>query len=253
MNGSARAVAAWIFIVCAGVSAGAQINYRPTPPPLVTADAESWYLAGTPVMFEGNIYYPAGPQIYFLPTEMVRSGFFRGIPLYTRTTIEAFSIVYVPLAGALMQPYERRREGELAGTVGSSTPMFPVAVATESPVELEYMPLPDYRQPDTYGAVGTAGMTAGAAGSTAVDPSTTRWPVPAVRRGSVNSIFIRFDGRRWFSEGAPVRFDASRMARAGEHEGMAVYASADKRTIYVPVLRGSSDFVTPYRTSRGSR
>ena len=73
-----------------------------------------------------NFYYPAGPRVHFMPFEMVRSGDFLGIPLYSRTTIEPYSVVFIPVGGGMMQPYERRREGELAGTVGSSAPSFPV-------------------------------------------------------------------------------------------------------------------------------
>lgn len=82
----------------------AQMNMQPTRPPLVTAENERWYQAGEPVMFAGNIYYPAGAATHFNANEMIRSGSYRGIPLYTRTTIEPYSVVFVPIAGGLMQP-----------------------------------------------------------------------------------------------------------------------------------------------------
>ena len=37
-----------------------------------------------------------------------------------------YSIVYVPIGRGLLQPYERIRQGELAGSTGSRTPAFPV-------------------------------------------------------------------------------------------------------------------------------
>ena len=37
-------------------------------------------LAGEPIILSGSIYYPAGPEIYFNPYKMVRSGEFRGVP-----------------------------------------------------------------------------------------------------------------------------------------------------------------------------
>src|SRR4029079_355600 len=63
--------------------------------------------------------------------QMVRSGSYRGIPLYIDSTIEPYSIVFVPLTGGRMQPYERRRTGNLAGTTGSRAPSLPTQIATE--------------------------------------------------------------------------------------------------------------------------
>src|SRR4029453_5448968 len=108
------------------IAAAAQIDVRPHPPPTVTADKLAWFEQREPIYFAGNVYYPAGPQIHFMGNEMVRSGYYRGVFLYTRPTLEPYSIVYVPLTGGLMQPYERRRSGGLAGTVGTTTPSFPV-------------------------------------------------------------------------------------------------------------------------------
>src|SRR5688500_13015770 len=78
---------------------------QPTAAPVVTAEAESWYVDREPIIFAGNLYYPAGAQVFFNPNEMVRSGFYFGVPLYTRTTIEPYSLVYVPVAGGRMQAY----------------------------------------------------------------------------------------------------------------------------------------------------
>lgn len=109
----------------------AQIQLQPTPPPFVVADLEPWYVDGRPITHAGNIYYPAGAQMHFNGNEMVRSGFFQGVPLYSRTTLEPYSTVFVPLSGGLMQPYERRRSGDIAGTVGSTAPSFPVVLPAE--------------------------------------------------------------------------------------------------------------------------
>ena len=115
-----------LLLSLAGAGLHAQMNMRTTPSPLVTAENEGWYQRGDPVMYAGDVYYPAGPQVYFNPNEMVRSGVFLGVPIYTRTTIEPFSIVYVPVSHGLMQPYERRRAGEVAGTAASAAPSFPI-------------------------------------------------------------------------------------------------------------------------------
>src|SRR5687768_14303934 len=86
------------------LAAAAQVTMRPTPAPVVTAENEEWYLSGEPITFSGSVYFPAGSQVFFNGSEMVRTGEYRGIPLYTKTTIEPFSKVFVPLDGRLMQP-----------------------------------------------------------------------------------------------------------------------------------------------------
>ena len=96
MNATARLVLLVTLGLGATTPVVAQISMQPTSPPTVTADNETWYVTNEPVMFAGNPYYPAGPSMHFLPNEMVLSGFFRGVPLYTRTTIEPYSVVLVP-------------------------------------------------------------------------------------------------------------------------------------------------------------
>src|SRR4051812_4462586 len=104
----------------------AQVQSRPTDAPIVTADREPWYINGDPVQFAGNVYFRAGAALFFDGNRMVRTGSFNGVPLYADTTVEPFSLVYVPIGRNLMQPYERPRSGDLAGTVGSRVPSFPV-------------------------------------------------------------------------------------------------------------------------------
>src|SRR5215210_5664131 len=119
-----RQGAAALKILCS-VPLMAQVS---SVPPTVTAENEAWYLSGGAVSFGGGVYYPAGAVIHFVRNEMVRTGFLGNTPVYARTTQEPGSIIYVPLAGGLMRPYERRRSGELAGTSGSSAPSFVVVL-----------------------------------------------------------------------------------------------------------------------------
>src|SRR4051812_14299630 len=121
-----------VFVLAVSIAApaAAQIQSRPTDAPIVTADNDAWYLRGEPVQFDGDVYYSAGPAVFFNGNTMVRSGHFNGVPLYTDTTVEPYSIVYVPLSRGLMQPYELPRRGALAGTTGSRAPSFPVQVAS---------------------------------------------------------------------------------------------------------------------------
>lgn len=258
MNGPARLVIVCAIACGSAAAAFAQATVRPTPAPQIVADAETWYQRGEPVMYAGNVYYPAGPQVHFNGDEMVRSGFYQGMPLYARTTIEPYSVVFVPLSGGLMQPYERRRDGELAGTAGSSAPSFPVASPSEPARETTIataqaaappmlgsgtgLAYPSPEPPETSVAavpVGTASRVA--------------TPTRPVRRraDSANGIFVEFDRARWYSSGPSRILDRSRFRQIGSTQGFPVYAE-DARgvTIYVPVASGA-DLVAPYSRRAG--
>src|SRR5215210_6499299 len=103
----------WILLtwVLAASPAAAQIQSRPTDAPIVTADNESWYVNREAIQFAGDLYFPAGATVFFNGNTMVRSGHYNGVPLYSDTTVEPYSLVYVPVARGLMQPYERPRQG----------------------------------------------------------------------------------------------------------------------------------------------
>ena len=240
------------------IAAAAQMTMRPTPVPIVTAENEFWYLEGEPITFSGSIYYPAGPEIYFIPYEMVRSGEFRGIPLYSRTTIEPFSKVFVPLPGGRMLPYERRRAGDLAGTAGSTVPAFPIVNPSEEAMD-----------PTTYGIAQAAvsptmltqtiGADVPAAGRAAAPVATTgttyeppRGPLVSARLPQgLNSVFVTYGDKQWFSSGQAVLLDQSRFRRVGDLNGFAVYArEGDENTIYVAVTTQTDTLVAPYRARR---
>src|SRR5687767_1676121 len=113
-------------LVLSATAVFTQVQSRPTEPPIVTAENDTWYRQREPVQFAGDVYYPAGAAVFFNGNTMVRTGHFNGVPLYADTTLEPYSIVYVPVSRGMMQPYERPRRGDLAGTTGSRTPSFPV-------------------------------------------------------------------------------------------------------------------------------
>lgn len=219
-----------------------------TPPPAVTADNEAWFVAAGPILHAGSLYHPAGPSVYFNPREMVSSGYFGGIPLYKRTTIEPYSIVFVPVAGGLMQPYERRRDGELAGTTGSTLPSFPGTVASEGMMFEDIPAAP----------VGTTGTldendgalsdeTPTALGAPTALPARTRRTRPGV-----DGLFLDYDGRRWFSDGPALRYDASRFRQVGEHRGFSVFTERIRPTgrIYIAVAQAADALVAPYTVRR---
>jgi hypothetical protein len=234
--------------------------------PAVTADSETWYLNGRPLTYAGHFYYPAGPRIHFNPDEMVLTGEYRGIPIYMQTTIEPYSVVFVPLDGGLMQPYERRRDGDLAGTSGSSAPSFPVATASDLTADeestLREAPAPPETQwedesmvpePAATSGLGAAPNAAATSGRSAVQPS------PATRRFvrrplALNGIFVEYANAKWFSSGLPVAYDPARFVRIGDLDGFPVYADPkDGSTIFVRVVQGSTDAVAPYSKRTSNR
>jgi hypothetical protein len=249
-----RYVIAGFIGIVAPVYVSAQATLRPTERPIVSAENERWYLAGEAITFAGSVYYPAGAQVYFNPYEMVRSGSYQGVPLYSRTTIEPYSVIFVPLAGGLLQPYERRRSGDVAGTVGSTTPSFPVASYAQVSGDL----LPQASAPPT---VETAIIGTGPTVSTDLS---TQVPQPAATTGlnlppagplrtarqpiGLNGFFIEYDGQRWFSTGRAVEFDAAKFSKIGEYRNFPVYSASDSndRSIYVAVTADPKGLLAPY-------
>jgi hypothetical protein len=254
------AVGAWLSVPVTGPAVLAQMTMQPTPRPVVTADNETWYRAGIPITSAGNTYYPTGPLVYFNANEMVRSGHFEGVPLYSRTTIEPYSLVFVPLAGGLMQPYERRRSGELADSVGSATPSFPVVRAAEQ-AGMEYVPGAGMIQapapPSLTSLIDEGGIepaqpspaVSTPIGTTGTEVTLPRGPLTTAQRPEgLNGIFIEYDSQRYFADGRAVSFDDKLFTRIGEYRGFAVYRQrGDDKTVYIPPLSGTPTLVAPYR------
>ena len=256
-----RAVSAICFVLLLLPATG--VSAQPSSLPTVTAESESWYLAGEPLTYEGHFYLPRGAAVHFDRNTMVRSGFYRGIPLFARTTLEPYSVVFVPLAGGVLQPYERVRVGELAGTVGSLGPGAPVPGARET--NAETTPMPQAAGPptglasptDVTGAaraagtapravadppppLGTSGMTTapgpvGTSGRVVVAPKPRPF-ISIARPTGANGMFVEFDNARWYSNGPTVEFDAAAFTRIGNYRGLPVYVKKgeDERAIYIP-------------------
>lgn len=225
--------------------AQAQVYRHETPPPAVTAASASWQAAGEPIFHAGNVYYPAGATVFFDGRIMVRTGAYEGVPLYADVTLEPFSIVYVPIGGALMRPYERRRNGELAGTVGSRTPSFPIerdaeAAASADDFSVLYpriaglMPASRPRvAPAQREGNGTQRArveeTFEAAGAVMIAPRAMAPGRITYGNGmlepanAANGLWIAFQDARWFSAGTAVVFDAARFEAAGSYNGFPVY------------------------------
>jgi hypothetical protein len=248
-------------------AANAQISMQPQLAPTVTAENRDWYLNGEPIAFGGGVYFPSGPIIHFSANEMVETGMFEGVPIYIRTTVERGSMVFVPLAGGVMRPYERRRTGDLAGTSGSSAPNFVVQPPqpygqTSANPEFVYAPS-DLSNPQ---AVGTTGYLSGMAPSQgpAVVPipfGTMGAAVPLVMAPSgptriqtvqrpvgLNGVYVQYQNARWFLAGPAVELTTDRFTKAGEYRGFQVYTERDHpELIYVALIAGSPGLISPYK------
>ena len=199
---------------------------------------------------------------------MVLTGMFDRIPIYKKTTQEPGSIVYVPLPGGLVRPYERRRSGDLAGTVGSSAPSFPVVLPAQeqsqaaSGASFYSAPAPMLPQPVgttgfLYGtsqpvprpvatidstvpaAVGTVGPSRGAAPETLLPSGPARIET-AQRPVGLNAVFPRVPRRPLICRGS----------RRGVRERS---VQQDRRLPWIPGLRSTDrkDLILRVGRSRG--
>ncbi len=254
MRRTARFVLLVILSLAATSFAVAQIRLQSSAPPTITAENESWYVTNDPVIFAGNSYYPAGPSIHFLPNEMVLSGFFRGVPLYTRTTIEPYSIVFVPIAGGLMRPYERRRSGDLVGTTGSSVPSLGVEIPSAfsaaprlqaaGPPFVETSGIVSESPSQTPSVETQAPASLPESGGIATGGRLTAPRGKRVGRPPANGVYVEFNNQRWYSSAPPKSVDAGTLRRVGEWHEFPVYTSATTgpSTIYIPVAQGSDAY-----------
>jgi hypothetical protein len=251
----------WVLAVVITVlapAAYAQVQSRPADAPIVTAQDETWYLHGDPLQFAGNTYYKAGAAIFFDGNRMVRTGYFNGIPLYADTMVEPYSLVYVPIARGLMQPYELPRSGNLAGTTGSHAPSFPVSALPGS----WSMPMaPAAPTSLTSAPIGPGPESSNLTGITSVrvrdfESEVEGRPTPAVRRSAPltpadvdaarERVWVEYNGQRWVSAGAAIPLEGSGLEQIGTLAGFPVYTrpGANDSRIYLPALTG---LVTPYK------
>lgn len=238
-----------ITIVLWSANASAQVQMRPADPPLVTVANDSWYILGEPLQFAGEQYYRAGATVFFNGNTMVRAGHYNGVPLYADTTVEPFSVILVPISRGVLQPYERPRRGELAGTSGSRAPSFPTALRPEASVIATAPAAPigaiSGYTPDTRSAPVTGPReVAGTTGFLPTPPAAT--PLVSLRRPEGNDgIWIRFLGMRWVSGGTSVSAIGD-FERVGEYAGLPVFrrANSDDPVIYLPTAAGR---FAPYR------
>jgi hypothetical protein len=187
--------------------------------------------AGAPILFSGAYYYPSGPTVFFDGSVMVLSGSYGGVPIYVDATREPFHVVYVPVPGKLMRPYERRRDDEAADMVVASpapgpVPLFPAAAVAAGTGASTAMPVAQ-----TVDDRFNIEPRLAAGGRTAYTPtSINSIPPPRVTRG----IWIEFDGRRWEVSGRGPA-STSTLANVGSYHGFPVFQDQTHRDrIFVP-------------------
>lgn len=282
-----RATLAGLAVLCCtAVPSVAQVVYQPTPAPQVSAASTEWYRDRQPIPFAGYLYYPAGPVVFFNGDRMVPTGSYRGVPLYADTLLEAYSVIFVPIGGLEMQPYERRRAGDSAGTEGSQPPSFPVEpgnpTGAVSAGMRPYYPdragtgvagLPSEGEP-LAGGTGQSGREGGYDRRAGLQPgrrgesrprSSFAWgpasagpaqaafwsgPVESVRPPERNlGIWISYGGHRWHGAGEAIRLAGSGLISIGDYDGFPVFAltRANPRVIYIPSITG---VVAPYELVR---
>jgi len=233
-----------------------------SPTPEVTAGTADWQARSEPIIVAGLVYFPTRAFRIFDPSVMVQSSVYQGVPVYADVTMQPFSVVYVPVTRSNMRAYERKREGELAGTVGSRTPSFPVEIASDTVRESTDRAA---RAATIAAATGTSG-TAGAVGTTGVlvapQPAPTVGTaaapdrsrpqrtivqmIPTPARAATNGVWLQFDGARWYADGAAVPFSLDRFEPIGDYRGFPVYRekNGSAKAIWVSVIKDGP--VAPY-------
>ncbi len=199
----------------------AQLTMHPTPRPIVTATNDEWFMLRLPIQFGGELYYPAGPDVFFDEDVMVRTGHHDGVPLYVDATLEAYSVIFVPMERGLMRPY-KRRSGE--------TPQV-------------YLPEP--APTDEEAAISTVPVATTATEAAAQPRATAVASLP--RPATNDGLWIWYEGHKWVSAGAAIPADAA-LRNTGEYKGFPVFKRPEREdVIYLPSRPG---WVAPYQRKR---
>ena len=124
-------------------------------------------------------------------------------------------LVFVPIGRGLMQPYERPRRGDLAGTVGSRSPSFPVAalpsgpdtpvMAPSAPTSLTPLLFEQTTGSPVPASAAAPSAPAGRAEDVAAAVPVARLPLtPAEMQAVRERVWIDFRGQKWVPAGPAI-------------------------------------------------
>jgi len=242
-----------LLAVLAPTPVTAQVTQVQTPAPKVTAAAATWQLNSEPIILGADVYFPTGDRVFFDGNVMKQVGQFAGVPLYADATELPNSLVYVPVAGSTMRRYERRRDGELAGTEGSRTPSFPVASpSAQSPQDDAVAAAESVAVEDR------AEATTGSAATVPI-PTDRVVGVPTVRSKAVprrqnvtistgvqlrgnSGVWIQYGDARWDAVGDNASYSPELFTVVGEYHGFPVYrqTQVEDGDIFIASVKGGA-------------
>jgi hypothetical protein len=221
-----RIVGVVMVVLAASTLAAGQI--ADTDASRFASSGADFRFSGEPVVLGGTAYYPSGPTVFFDGAVMVRSSSFKGVPIYVDATREPYNVVYVPVGGKLMRPYERRR-AELASDTLVTPPASEPAEAEEGTGErAEAVAQPSSEAPQV----------------PRPKPWTPGHAMSARQPGANRGIWIMFADRVWIlADRQP--YSISGLTGGGTYHGFAVYRDPSRpREIYVS--SGVGDFIARY-------
>ena len=234
----------------------AQVSPFRTPAPDVNAANASWQANSEPFVLEGLGFYPTREYRQFDGQVMTQIGVYEGVPMFADTTLEPWSLVYVPVGRGRMRVYERPRIRELAGTSGSRPASFvapppnaanPLTYSTATPVA----PGPPAIEERPVGTAGSIVPRPAPISNQVADiPQRARATrtrletIPGPR--ATDGVWLDFDGNRWYSAGSAVPYTPDRFTPVGQYRGFTVYrsTSGDRDRIWVSVVPNGP--VAPY-------
>ena len=212
----------------------AQVSTFRTPAPEVTAANASWQVNSEPITVGGLIFYPTREYRQFDGQVMTQIGVYEGVPIFADTTMEPWSLVYVPVGRERTRAFERARTRELEGTSGSRSASF--ATMPQASGEAVTLATPAGAAPPTVipeRPVGTAGTIvprpADASPTVADIPQRSRVTrtrletIPRPIATSSAGVWLEFNGARWYSAGSAVPYISDRFTPVGKYRGFTVY------------------------------
>jgi hypothetical protein len=247
-------------VLLPNIGAAQGVYVVPNAYPQVTAANAFWQLRGDPVFHAGTFYYPAGPSVYFDGNVMMRTDTFQGVPIYEDATQLPFTVLYIPIGGNVVRPYERRRNGEVAGSTGSRAPSFPVQVEGEATLDFPPQGVTGFLTPpanEFYSVViPEATRPIGTVGEiVALLPPSVPSSVPTrvVRRANspaILQVWVPFNGARWYSAGSVVPYSADRFVEIGQYHGFPVYREKKGRSDEIFVTSVADGPLAPYKKKK---